>query len=247
MNISALLIARNEEKKIEKTLKSLNFADEIVVILDRSTDKSHQICKKYKTKIFKGSWPCEGERRNYGIKKCSKDWILEIDADEVITKSLATEIKSKIKNSNYDFFYLPLLNYICREPVKFGWMACLAPDGKFCLFRKKNKKWKKGFVHPDYNLIGNKGASLKNEIHHFMSNSITELIERFNRNSSLYSNELKKDNRKIKKLFSVRKVFSRFIKSYVSRKGYKNGDLGILISILIAIYPFISASKSIQD
>ena len=80
-----------------------------------------------------------------------------------------------------------------------------------------------------------------------MSNSITELIERFNRNSSLYSNELKKDNRKIKKLFSVRKVFSRFIKSYVSRKGYKNGDLGILISILIAIYPFISASKSIQD
>ena len=151
------------------------------------------------------------------LKKCSKDWILEIDADEVITKSLATEIKSKIKNSNYDF-YLPLLNYICRQTSEIWMDGVFSTRWKVLFIQKKNKKWKKGFVHPDYNLIGNKGASLKNEIHHFMSNSITELIERFNRNSSLYSNELKKDNRKLKSYFQLEKFFQDLSRAMFQEK-----------------------------
>ena len=100
MNISALIIARNEEKIIENTLKSLSFVDEIVVILDRSFDKTKTICKKYTNKIFSGSWTCEGQRRNYGIKKCSSEWILEIDADEIISKNLKKEI---LKKKTYRF------------------------------------------------------------------------------------------------------------------------------------------------
>ena len=61
--------------------------DEIVVVLDRSIDGTQKICKKYTTKIFCGSWVCEGQRRNYGIRKCSSEWVLEIDADEIISKS----------------------------------------------------------------------------------------------------------------------------------------------------------------
>ena len=95
MTISALIIARNEEKKIEKCLSFLNFADEIVVILDRSTDKTLTKCKRFTNRIFSGEWTCEGKRRNFGITKCSSDWILEIDADEIITPSLAIEIKKK--------------------------------------------------------------------------------------------------------------------------------------------------------
>ena len=97
MNISALIIARNEERIIEDTLKSLSFVDEIVVVLDRSIDGTQKICKKYTTKIFCGSWVCEGQRRNYGIRKCSSEWVLEIDADEIISKSLKREILKKKK------------------------------------------------------------------------------------------------------------------------------------------------------
>ena len=59
MTISALIVARNEEKKIEECLSSLTFVDEIVVILDRSTDKTLKICKKFSNKIFSGKWTCE--------------------------------------------------------------------------------------------------------------------------------------------------------------------------------------------
>ncbi len=247
MTITALIIARNEEIKIEKTLQSLNFVDEIVVVLDRSTDKTKKICKKYNTSIFSGFWPCEGERRNFGLNKCSSKWILEIDADEIISLKLANEIKQKIKLNKFDYFFIPLLNHVSFQSVKYGWMACLAPDGKFCLFRKESKVWHSGLVHPSYELKGNKGPQFLNYILHFMSNNLSELLQRFNRNSTLHAEELKKKKLSLKKYFSIRKIFSRFIKCYFIRGGYKEGKIGILISVLISIYPYVSAIKSLED
>ena len=247
MTISALIVARNEEKKIEKCLSSLDFVDEIVVILDRSTDKTLKICKKFSNKIFTGKWTCEGERRNFGIEKCSSEWIFEIDADEIISKDLAREVKKKIRSHKFDYFYIPLMNHIYSKPIKYGWMACLAPDGKFCVFKKQNKHWHKGLVHPSYSLKGEKGPMFENYINHFMSKDISELIARFNRNSSLHAIELKKTNKNLNKHFSLRKVFSRFIKSFFLRKGYKEGKMGLLICILNAVYPIVSAIKSKAD
>ena len=91
MQLSALIIAKNEEDKIKNTLDSLSFADEIVIILDRSTDQTRQKSNDYTKKIYEGSWISEGKRRNYGISKCSSEWILEVDADEVINKNLRFE------------------------------------------------------------------------------------------------------------------------------------------------------------
>ena len=242
MNISALIIARNEERNIEDTLKSLSFVDEIVVILDRSIDATQKICKKYTTKIFCGSWVCEGQRRNYGIRRCSSEWVLEVDADEIISRSLKREILIKKNNKNFDYFYIKLLNFVGSRPIKFGWMACMAPDGKFCFFKKKSKKWNKGLVHPGYSMNGKKGPELENYIVHRMSNNISDLVSRFNRNTSLYSLELR--NQKHLKKISLRKVISRFIKSFFSRKGYKSGKIGFLIAILNSIYPLVALIKS---
>ena len=87
----------------------------------------------------------------------------------------------------------------------------------------------------------------ENYINHFMSKDLSELLVRFNRNSSLHAIELKKRNRNFKKYFSFRRIFSRFIKSFFLRKGYKEGKLGLLICILNAIYPMVSAIKSKED
>ena len=77
MNISALIIARNEEKIIENTLKSLSFVDEIVVILDRSFDKTKTICKKYTNKIFSGSWTCEVREEIMELKNVPQSGFLK--------------------------------------------------------------------------------------------------------------------------------------------------------------------------
>lgn len=244
MTVSALIIARNEEKKIKKCIDSLSFADEIVVVLDRSMDKTKKIVKRLNTSFFEGEWEFEGERRNFGISKCSKDWILEVDADEIISTKLAKEIKNNILKPECDYYYIKLMNFVCNRPIKNGWMACLAPDGKFSLFRKKSKKWENQRVHPNYKLVGRKGKQFENHIDHFMSDSISDLIMRFNRNTNLKAEDLNSETRIFRSYFSIRKVFSRFIKSFIKRKGYKEGLIGILICILNSIYPLVAAVKT---
>ena len=101
-SLSVLLIINNEEKQLKQCLERVSFADEIIVILDKCTDKSKEIARNYTKKIFSGSWDIEGKRRNFGLEKCKKTWILEIDADERISDELKNEIISKVKNSKYD-------------------------------------------------------------------------------------------------------------------------------------------------
>ena len=88
-DLSALVVARNEEGQLAACLEALRFADEIVVVLDRSTDGSRAIASRYTQKIIEGAWEVEGARRNTGIDACSGNWILEVDADERVTPELA--------------------------------------------------------------------------------------------------------------------------------------------------------------
>ena len=96
IKISALIVARNEEINIKACLESLETADEIILLLDRSSDNTINIAKGLNCIIIEGSWLSEGIRRNEGIKQCSHDWILEIDADERASKYLIDEAKNKI-------------------------------------------------------------------------------------------------------------------------------------------------------
>ena len=244
MSLSCLVVARNEENNLEKCLPNLLFSDEIVVVLDRSDDNSKEISKKFTKLVFEGNWEFEGDRRNFGINKCSMKWILEVDADEIVSQNLAEEIITIIKKSNYDYHYINLLNYVGNNPIKNGWMACLAPDGKFSLFKKKAKKWGGQRVHPDYFLSGEKGPVLKLPIDHYMSKNISDLLIRFNRNTNLRALDIA-EKKKLKKTdLSIRKFFSRFFKCYILRKGFKEGKKGFLISILCGLYNLISAIKS---
>ena len=107
MSLSCLIIARNEEKKLEKCLANLIFSDEIVVVLDRSIDNSKEISTKFTHSVFKGHWEFEGDRRNFGISKCSMKWILEVDAD--LTGSQALHGRYLILKRGKKLFHLAKL------------------------------------------------------------------------------------------------------------------------------------------
>ena len=104
-NLSVALCVRNEEEKLKKCLEALTFADEIVIVLDGCTDKSKEIARRFTKKIIEGRWPIEGDRRNLAIEHCQYTWILEVDADEIVSESLAMEIKKIIEKSKDDWPY----------------------------------------------------------------------------------------------------------------------------------------------
>ena len=107
VNLSVLIVAHNEEHQIADCIKSSKFADEIVVILDRSTDQTAMVAEKFGVKLIKGAWPDEGDRRNTGIEACAGDWILELDADENLTDELVAEITNTIPKTQMDYFIIP--------------------------------------------------------------------------------------------------------------------------------------------
>ena len=166
---------------------------------------------------------------------------------KVVSRAKYQEIAYQLSKSEVDFYYINLINYIGKKKIIHGWMACLAPDGKFCLFRKGKKSWVSGSVHPEYNLNGTKGNPFKNSINHYMSKNLSDLLIKFNRNTTLYAGDLKSKKKNVEKLFSIRKIFSRFFKSFIFRGGYKSGGVGFFIGILCAIYPYISAVKSKEN
>lgn len=243
--ISAVIVAHNEEKMLENCLKSLDFVDEIIVVLDKCSDNSKEIAVNFGAKIIEGSWNIEGERRNIALKNATKEWILEIDADERISKKLAKEIKEAVNINENCGFNIPIANYIGSRYVKYGWLRTLCVEKRQSLTYRGLKKYDEDKeVHPTFNQNFHI-KNLKNPIKHLVDENIADLIARFNRYTSWKSNDMIRKN-KIKSGFFNLLIGAkiRFYKSYIIKKGYKEGYLGVLIAILSAIYPLTSYLKA---
>ena len=101
MKLSVGIITYNEEQIIARTIDSVkNIADEIVIIDSNSTDKTVEIAKLKGAKVITQSWLGYGKQKNFMIDNCSGEWILSIDADEIISEELAVEISEEIKKEN---------------------------------------------------------------------------------------------------------------------------------------------------
>ena len=98
--LSALVVAHEEERQLADCLARLDFADETVVVLDRCCDRSREIALRFTERLVEGAWEREGPRRHAGIDACRGQWILEIDADERVTADLAAEIRRVVRNSS---------------------------------------------------------------------------------------------------------------------------------------------------
>ena len=243
--ISAVIVAHNEEKKIEACLKSLNFVDEIVVVLDKCTDGTKEIVQKYTNKIVEGSWNIEGARRNVAVNSASGDWILEIDADERISKELSEEILQITKNSKPCAFIVPIANYIGTRYVKYGWLRTLGVLERQTMHYKGLKNYHEDKeIHPTADLKA-EIKYLKNPITHLVDDDIADLLARFNRYTTWRSKDIISSNAVeegfIKKIATFK---LRFFKSFIVKKGYKEGWLGFLLAILAATYPIVSYLKA---
>ena len=247
IKISALVVAHNEENKLASCLKKLVYADELVVVLDKTNDKSEIIAKKFGAKVYKGSWNIEANRRNFGIKKCLGDWILEIDADEHVPKELFTEIRKKIKNAKPGYFLIPFDNYIGKRKIRYGWGASWGVSAAPRLHFRGCKVWKKEqLIHPSISLNGKK-MWLKSRIQHYVDEDLNDMIMRLVRYTDLKAIDIAKQNKKIPHfIITIRRGITRFLKCFISRKGYKEGKWGFIIALMASLYIILSYVKATE-
>ncbi|MEK6647325.1 MAG: glycosyltransferase family 9 protein [Candidatus Firestonebacteria bacterium] len=235
--ISAVIITKNEEENILGCLKTISFADEIIVVDSESTDNTVEICKKFGCKVYEQEWLGYSKQKNLGITKSSGKWILSVDADERITDELRNEIIDATNTSEYNGFYLPRRSFFLGRWIKY---SGLYPDYNLRLFKKDCGQFNEKLVHESVKVTGNIGK-LKNPISHYIYKDITEYIEKFNKYTSLAAEEIK--NKKFRWYHVIFNPKITFYKKYIFKKGFLDGISGLVICVISAFYTFVKYAK----
>lgn len=241
--LSALVVAHNEERQLDECLAALAFTDEIVVVLDKCTDGSKAIAEKHAHRIIEGAWDIEGDRRNKGLETCSGHWILEVDADERVTPELAVEIRKASEAHADGYFLIPFDNYVGDRLVRYGWGASWGVSAAARLSSKGAKRWGRQRVHPALELKGPE-RRLTARMIHYVDRDISDMIRRLDSYTTAKARDLRENPDGITYAHNIKRMFSRFWKCYVARKGYREGKYGFLIALFAALYPILSHLKA---
>lgn len=251
--ISAVVITKNEANNIKRCLDSLIWVDEIVIVDDYSTDGTVEICKNYTEKIFYNKFEDFSTQKQFGISKTTNDWVLIVDADEVISKELRDEIIELFSSetlTNYYGFFIPRHTFYLGKIINYcGWKVKVLRLINKNFGKYNGKKVHEKIVIPNLNKVG----YLKNPILHYSYQSITQHIEKINLYSSLDALELYSKGVRINCFNFVYYLFLKpimiFIKKYFFMKGFLDGYRGFLISLFTSIVTILNyvKLKEIQD
>ncbi len=240
--LSVIISAWNEEAKIKRCLASVSWADEIIFVDNSSTDQTSRIAKQFTSKVFKRpNNPMLNVNKNFGFSKATSDWILSLDADEKITKELASEIRSTIDAQNELVGY-----WIPRKNILFGkWImhGLWWPDKQLRLFKRNKGKFPGIHVHEYLSVDGSTGE-LDEPYIHYNYETISQFIKKMD---TIYTeSEVQKHisaNYQLSWYDALRFPISDFVKIYFVQQGYKDGLHGLVLSILQSFYSFIVFAK----
>jgi glycosyltransferase involved in cell wall biosynthesis len=227
--ISVVIITGNEENNIKACLESVLWADEIIVVDSESTDNTVNIAKELTDKVFIRKWEGYAAQKTYALSLASNDLIFSLDADEIVTAELASEILSTSVD-NCNGFLIKRDNYFLGKLIKgSGW----GNDWQLRLFKKSQAKLSERLVHEKFLVEGNI-SRLKNSFIHYSYTSIKDAISKINNYSTLEA--IEKVNKKTVNIFTLllSPVFY-FLHHFVIRMGFIDGWRGIIISYLHTI------------
>jgi glycosyltransferase involved in cell wall biosynthesis len=236
LSLSVALISYNEEENIGRTLESVkDIASEIVVVDSGSTDKTVEIAKKYGAKVFVEEWKGYRDQKNSALKKCSMEWVLFLDCDEVVTSELKQSILKALKNSNADGYMVNRKTVYLGKPLNHAWQ----PDWKLRLVKKSSDpKWEGGNVH-EYLTVDGKVEKLEGYLLHYTYRDIKDHFSKVVQYSYLAAVDMNERGKK----FRLRKIIfnpaASFIREYFLKKGFLDGIRGFIVAVSATFYSFL--------
>lgn len=238
--ISVIILTKNEDDNIEKSIKSVRWCNEIIVVDDESTDDTLEKVRKFTLKIFKRKLNNNfSSQRNFGLSRAKYDWVLFVDADEVVGSELKNEILKKInKNKTADGFYFKRKDFIFGNEIQHGEFGNI----KLLRLAKKGKGRWMGNVHEKWEIRG-KIDELKNPLFHFPHQSINEFLREINFYTDIRAKELFDEGAKSDFLSIILYTKIKFIQNYLIKFGFLDGTSGLVLALLMSFHSFLVRSK----
>jgi glycosyltransferase involved in cell wall biosynthesis len=239
--LSVAVIAKNEMDRIERLLQSARFADEILVVDSGSTDDTRALCRSHGATVIDHPWTGYAAQKQLAMEKASSEWVLSLDADEVLPEALAKEIFTAIAGAPPDVggFSIPRLSYYLGRWIRHGgWY----PDRKVRLVRKGRGHWVGDVLHEKLAVDG-RVLQLSQPIHHFVYRNISDQLATIDRFSSLAASERGRASG-LYVLAGLGHAFGKFAECYLWKMGLMDGWAGLVIAMNSAWYVFLKHAKA---
>lgn len=241
--LAVLILTRNEEKNIAACIESASFADEIVIIDSGSTDDTERIAREMGARFVTHPMDDEGfaGQRNFALTQTEADWVLYLDADERLTPDLATEIKSVVAGGEEKIYLIERQNVVFGQLMKYG---AHRPDWVPRLYPRTAIHWT-GRVHEGIETTLSQ-ARLRAPMRHYTYTTWHQYLEKFNRYTTLAAEEMAATNKSITRWSAAGHALFAFIRDYILRQGFRDGFLGLVMSLMSSFYRLIKYLKVIN-
>lgn len=240
MSISVFIIAKNEADNLKLSLPKLYWCDDIILINDNSTDDTVAIAEQFGCKVYNRTFDGFGTQKQFAVSKTSHQWVLNIDADEVLSNELIEEIlKLNLNSTNIAGYTIPIRHVFLGKVFLHG------KESKFYhlrLFNKNFGNFDDAKVHEKVKLNGTV-KPLENVVLHYSYKDLKHYFEKFNHYTSIGALKLNEKGKQRNLIFTFASFPFYFIKHYLIYANILNGKAGFIWSYLNALYHVVKYLK----
>jgi len=239
-DISLFMITYNEEKNIAGCIRDVkSLVDEIIVVDSFSSDKTAEIAESLGAKVFKRKFDGFTNQKNYALSLVTKEWALNLDADELITDDLKKDVLVKSEQNEYDGFWFRSRSYFLGRKMNFSGLQSVK---KMCLVRAKKARFEGGLVHERL-IVDGPTAVLGGHIKHYSYSSLRNYFEKFNKYTSLGARSKYEAGKRADVFLCCLRLPFDFFRRYILQLGILDGVPGLVWCAFSAFYPFVKYMK----
>lgn len=238
-DLTVVVLTKDGQAYLARCLSNLQFAGQVLVIEDTSA-KEETVIEKSNVRIIRRRLDNFASQKNFALDKVGTSWVFFLDDDEEVSPSLAKEIEEAVKSKDINGFLLPRRNMIFGRWVKgAGWY----PDWQLRLFKKESGRFER-LVHEKVKIEG-KTVNFKNELIHQNYENLSHYFSesKFNLYTDLAAKSLLANGYHFFWLDLVRKPVDEFLRRFFAEKGYEEGILGLVLSLLQAFKELVIYAK----
>lgn len=238
--ISVYVLTFNNERTIERCLRSVRWADELVIVDSYSSDGTLKICRRFTDQVYQRQWTNHQDQYQYAAELTVNRWVMFVDADEEVPPELVREIKEELKanNGQWDGYIAHRRTYYLGRWIKYGgWY----PDYEIRLYDRNKGRWEGG-LHAKVKVAG-RAKTLQNRYYHYTYRDISDQIKTIDKYSQIAAEDMLREGKKFTVAHMLLNPLFRFFKEYIFKRGFLDGIPGLVIIVSTMFYVFIKHAK----
>ena len=237
--LTVVIVAKNESRNIADCVRSVAFADEVLVLDSGSTDDTADLARQAGARVLTTDWPGYGPQVARGFGLAQGEWVLSLDADERVTPALAAEVQAAIRSGTHAGYRIPRLSeFVGRFIHHGGWR----PDHTLRLGRRSLAGFTDHFLHAHMTVDGPVGE-LQASLIHYSYPDLHDVLEKLDRYSTGHARDMHARGKRSGLGKAVVHGFFAFVRTYLLRRGFLDGDRGLMLAIYNAEYTYYKYLK----